>query len=145
MKALLWYYYFHSGSYSCGSSLSFCPGMCVFSENVYKSTCAKPDLCFYMCRLYERTFNLYIWHTCTPTQAHTHTLSYKKHLCPTLLTLSASLPERHIKGCVHSGALCALKCWRAATEPQILIFKPSGEKKEQQQREREMERRKAHA
>lgn len=63
------------------------------------------------------------------------TLHYKKHLCPTLLTLSASFPERHIKGYVHSEALCSLKCSRAATDPQILTFKPSGGKSEQQQQE----------
>lgn len=75
-------------------------------------------------------------------QTHTHA-SLQKHLCPTLLTLSASFPERHIKGYVHSRAMCSLKCSRAATDPQILTFKPSGEKGEQQgEREREMERRK---
>ena len=93
--------------------------------------------------MYERISDLYIREARThiPTHTHTHTnmhtLSYKKHLCPTLLTLSASFPERHIKGCVHSSALCSLKCSRAATDPQILTFKPSGGKREQQQRERD--------
>lgn len=80
---------------------------------------------------------------CPPSlkhSTHKHTLPYKKHLCPTLLTLSASFPERHIKGYVHSKALCSLNCSRAATDPQILTFKPSGGKSEQQERRREMGR-----
>lgn len=59
-------------------------------------------------------------------------------LVPTLLTLSASFPERHIKGHVHRGALCSLKCSRAATDPQILTFKPSaGNREHQKKRETE--------
>lgn len=71
--------------------------------------------------------------------AQTSTLPYKRHLCPTLLTLPASLPERHIKGHVHSGVLCSLKYSRAATDPQILTFKPSGGKSKRREGERKGE------
>lgn len=64
-------------------------------------------------------------------------LLHKKCLCPTLLT-SASFPERRIKGCVHRQTLCSLKCSRAATDLQILTFKPSGGKSKQQEGEIEM-------
>ena len=96
----------------------------------------KPGLCFYMCSMYERVFDLYDTHMC----AHTHTLPYKKYLCPTLLTLSASFPERHIKGHVHSRALCSLKCSRAATDPQILTLKPSAGRREGEQQRGNVER-----
>lgn len=57
---------------------------------------------------------------------------------PHFTDLSASFPERRIKGCVHSQTLCSLKCSRAATDPQILTFKPSGGKSKQQGGEIEM-------
>lgn len=64
------------------------------------------------------------------THIHVHTHFPTRSTCAPLYWPSASFPERHIKGHVHSGALCSLKCSRAAADPQILTFKPSGEKKE---------------
>lgn len=116
--------------------LFMCGSLC--SENLYNSVCMLNLTCVSRCAACMKGCLTY---KCQKPHTHTdtHTLSYKKHLCATLLTLSASFPQRHIKGYVHSGALCSLKCSRAATDPQILTFTPRGAKTEEaRERTRQM-------
>lgn len=120
--------------------------LCVFSLVSFTSQrVLKPDLCFYMVCMkgyltytYERHART---HTHTHEHAHTHTHTFlQAALVPHFIDPLCFFSWTHIKGCVHSRALCSLKCSRAATDPQILTFKPSGGKREQQRREREGER-----
>lgn len=117
-------------------TLSMCG--CVCSENLYNLVCMLNLTCVSTCAACMKGYLTYKCQIPPTPHTCTHTLPYKKHLCPTLLTLSPSFPERHIKGYVHSRALCSLKCSRAATDPQILTFKPCGAKREESERKRQM-------
>ena len=122
--------------------------MLLFSLWLLKTVAARsPLVCVCACsENLKRVLNLTCVSECAACMRGymTRTLTHSHTCFP--MTLSASFPERHIKGCVHSRALCSLKCSRAATDPQILTFKPCGGNGEKQtgregiERETEMER-----
>lgn len=62
---------------------------------------------------------------------------HKKHLWPPSLTSLHLFLNGALKA-AFTARLCSLKCSRAATDPQILTFKPSGGKSKQQEGEIEM-------